>query len=205
VNTSRRVPLRSEITGLILAGGRASRMGGLDKGLQLLGGQPLVRHALERLEPQVASVMISANRNLEAYAELGVPVWPDTSSELRGALAGVEAGLRHCPTDWLACVPCDSPYFPLDLVTRLAGALGEREVAVATTQEAGRSRREPVFCLVRCSLRADLSSFLDQGGRKFETWLQGHSPMDVPFGSAEAFANINTLDELRAASRAAPR
>src|SRR3954467_2445754 len=106
---------RAHITGLVLAGGRGSRMGGVDKGLQLHLGEPLARHALDRIAPQVGPRMISANRNLDAYRAMGVPVWPDAVSDYAGPLAGLLAGLQHADTPWLVTVPCDSPDFPDDL------------------------------------------------------------------------------------------
>ena len=109
-----------DITGLILAGGRGSRMGGVDKGLQNHLGMPLAMHALLRLGPQVGEIMINANRNLGAYEAMGVPVWPDTLPDYAGPLAGFLAGLEHCETPYLVTVPCDSPLFPDDLVQRLA-------------------------------------------------------------------------------------
>src|SRR5580658_1275779 len=106
----------ADITGLVLAGGRGSRMGGIDKGLQAHHGVPLAQHALRRLAPQVATTMLSANRNLETYAAMGVPVWSDETADFSGPLAGMLAGLNHCGTEYLATVPCDAPDFPLDLV-----------------------------------------------------------------------------------------
>src|SRR5262245_31021284 len=125
---------REVVSGLVLAGGRATRMGGGDQGLQLLEGEALVQHALRRLAPQVRPLMINANRNLETYAALGVPVWPDADADFAGPLAGFLAGLTHCETDWLATVPCDTPGFPLDLVERLRACVSDPGTAVAVTQ-----------------------------------------------------------------------
>ena len=117
------ISARDDITGLILAGGRGSRMGGVDKGLQIHRGRPLAAHALERLRPQVGRLMVNANRNLETYRAMGVPVWPDEVPDYPGPLAGMLAGLAHCETALMATVPCDTPNFPLDLVARLASGL----------------------------------------------------------------------------------
>ena len=131
-----------QITGLILAGGQGRRLGGVDKGLQLFAGQPLVQHALRRLAPQVGRVMISANRNLEAYRQMGVPVWPDPPElqGYQGPLAGVLAGLQACDTAYLVTIPCDCPRFPSDLVQRLSAAIGQalrrQEVVQQLAQEA---------------------------------------------------------------------
>jgi molybdopterin-guanine dinucleotide biosynthesis protein A len=189
-------PARDDITGLVLAGGRGSRMGGVDKGLQLLNGTPLARHALDRLAPQVGPLMISANRNLDAYAAFGVPVWPDEPPDYAGPLAGFLAGLMHCGTPWLATVPCDTPAFPADLVRRLAATQADVAIPVTTEQD-GVARRQPAFCLLRATLRDDLASFIAGGGRKIDQWLSHHTMAEVPFDDASAFFNANTLDELR--------
>ena len=189
---------KDDVTGLVLAGGRASRMGGVDKGLQLLRGVPLVRHALDRLAPQVGPLMINANRHLELYAAFGAPVWPDETGDYAGPLAGVLAGMAHCATPWMVTVPCDTPRFPADLVATLAAAVdaANARIAVPVTDQ-----RQPVFCLVDTSLQDDLREFLRGGGRKVEHWLARHACVDVPFDDADAFFNANTLDELRKLER----
>jgi molybdopterin-guanine dinucleotide biosynthesis protein A len=190
----------AHVTGLILAGGRGSRMGGLDKGLQLHAGRPLALHALQRLAPQVGPVMLNANRHLADYATWGVPVWPDARADFAGPLAGLLAGLAHCTTRYLVAVPCDAPRFPLDLVQRLAGALVEAdaELVIAATRGGGELRAQPVFCLMRTSLQAGLQAFVDGGGRKVGHWARGQRCVQLPFDDARAFANINTLAELHA-------
>ena len=149
---------RSHITGLVLAGGRGSRMGGVDKGLQTHHGMPLAMHALLRLAPQVGETMINANRNLGAYESMGAPVWPDALADYPGPLAGFLAGLEHCTTPYLATVPCDSPLFPEDLVARLAARLAadDAEVAIAATREDGELRLQPVFCLMQATVLESL-------------------------------------------------
>jgi molybdopterin-guanine dinucleotide biosynthesis protein A len=187
------------ITGLVLAGGRGSRMGGVDKGLQQHAGVPLALHALRRLAPQVGPAMINANRNLEAYAAFGVPVWPDAVPDYAGPLAGFLAGLAHCDTPYLVTVPCDSPLFPDDLVQRLASALTEAdaEIAMAATHEAGALQVQPVFCLMKTGLRESLLRFTQSGQRKIDKWTAQHRCVEVPFDDAQAFANANTVDELK--------
>ncbi len=187
-----------DITGLILAGGRGSRMGGVDKGLQNHLGVPLALHALLRLQPQVGDVMINANRNLSAYESMGVPVWPDALPDYPGPLAGMLAGLEQCSTPWLVTVPCDSPNFPLDLVARLAAAAAEAqaEIAMVATVEDGRLQRQPVFCLLQSGLMESLVAFLHGGERKIDRWTGQHRCVEVPFDDAQAFANANTLEEL---------
>jgi molybdopterin-guanine dinucleotide biosynthesis protein A len=183
----------ADITGLVLAGGRGSRMGGVDKGLQIHLGVPLARHALERLAPQVGKIMINANRNLSEYRSMGFPVWPDELPDYPGPLAGMLAGLSHCETPYLATVPCDTPNFPPDLVERLAQGVSEidGDMATAYTREAGK-----VFCLMKASLRDSLSAFVRSGERKTGLWARAHRSAQVVFDDTADFFNVNTLIEL---------
>jgi len=189
----------SAITGLILAGGRGSRMGGVDKGLQNHQGLPLAMHALLRLSPQVGHLIINANRNLGAYEAMGAPVWPDALPDYAGPLAGFLAGLEHCETPYLLTVPCDSPRFPVDLVQRLALALEAQgaDIAMAATLEDGRLQVQPVFCLMRATLLESLVAFTQTGQRKIDRWTAMHRCVEVCFDDASAFANVNTLAELQ--------
>jgi molybdopterin-guanine dinucleotide biosynthesis protein A len=186
------------ITGLVLAGGRGSRMGGVDKGLQSHHGVPLALHALLRLQPQVGALIVNANRNLGAYEAFGAEVWPDPIDGFAGPLAGFLAGLEHCATEYLVSVPCDSPGFPSDLVAQLASALEAEgaEIAYATTTEDGREQAHPVFCLMRSALSESLVAFLQGGGRKIDAWFAGHRAIGVHFADAAAFFNANTVSEL---------
>jgi molybdopterin-guanine dinucleotide biosynthesis protein A len=188
---------RDMVTGLVLAGGRGSRMGGVDRGLQMLDGVPLVEHAARRLAPQVGALMINANRNLDTYARFGFPVCPDADREFAGPLAGFVAGLARCASDWLATVPCDTPRFPVDLVERLLAAVGTASVAVACTRENGVTQRQPVFCLLRRTVHADIVAYLAGGGRKIDGWFKQENCVDVLFEDVDAFFNANTLEELR--------
>lgn len=194
---------RDDITGLILAGGRATRMGGVDKGLQNHRGMPLAMHTLLRLQPQVGAVMINANRNLAAYEAMGVPVWPDALPDYPGPLAGMLAGLEQCQTPWLLTVPCDTPGFPADLAARLAQAATEQEadIAMAVTREDGVLRTQPVFCLLRASLMEDLATFLQAGERKIDRWTARHRCATVEFDDVRAFFNANTPQELQSLQR----
>src|SRR3954466_10079001 len=152
----------SDITGVILAGGRGSRMGGVDKGLQNFRGMPLALHTLMRLQPQVGDVLVNANRNLAAYEAMGVPVWPDALPDYAGPLAGFLTALERCETPWLVTVPCDTPLFPLDLVARLAQAAQAQEAQIAMAaarEEDGQLRTQPVFCLIRTDLMESLVKF----------------------------------------------
>ena len=188
-----------DITGLILAGGRGSRMGGVDKGLQNHRGLPLAMHALLRLQPQVGHVMINANRNLSAYESMGVPVWPDAIADYPGPLAGFLAGLERCETPYLVTVPCDTPNFPTDLVARLADALvaEDAEIAMAATVEEGQVQVQPVFCLMRATLMESLVAFTHGGQRKIDRWTGQHRCATVVFDNADGFFNANTLEELQ--------
>ncbi|MDO9094137.1 MAG: molybdenum cofactor guanylyltransferase MobA [Rubrivivax sp.] len=188
-----------DITGLILAGGRGSRMGGVDKGLQNHLGMPLAMHALMRLQGQVGHIMVNANRNLAAYESMGVPVWPDPMGDFPGPLAGWLAGLENCETPYLLTVPCDTPLFPLDLAARLSHALlaEDADLAMAATVEAGQVQVQPVFCLLKTSLIESLVAYLTSGQRKIDRWTAQHRCATVVFDDTRAFFNANTADELR--------
>jgi len=193
----------ADITGLVLAGGRGSRMGGVDKGLQNHNGMPLALHALLRLQPQVGEAMINANRNLGAYESMGVPVWPDAQSDFPGPLAGVLVGLERCETAYLVTVPCDTPNFPLDLVDRLSQALEAEgaELAMAATRENGTVMPQPVFCLLKAELLESLVKYLSDGQRKIDRWTAQHRSATVVFDDAAAFDNANTPEELQRLQR----
>jgi molybdopterin-guanine dinucleotide biosynthesis protein A len=206
------VPL---ITAVLLAGGQGVRMGGTDKGLQLFCGTPLARHALQRLAAQTlppAEVLVSANRHLDDYHAFGAPVHPDSLPGFVGPLAGFLTGLEHCRTPLLLTLPCDVPLFPLTLCERMAQALEQAraDVAMASASEGGRPRAQPVFCLLRANagLMCSLSAFLAEGGRKIDAWTARHSRVTVPFNQPgddpRAFANANTLDELRVLEQITP-
>ncbi|MDP4923987.1 MAG: molybdenum cofactor guanylyltransferase MobA [Limnohabitans sp.] len=195
------------ITGLILAGGRGSRMGGIDKGLQNFHGLPLALQTLMRLQLQsqpLQEVLINANRNLSVYESLGVPVWPDSIDGFAGPLAGFVTGLERCQTPLLLTVPCDTPLFPRDLVERLVHALDSdgADLAMAAAPEAdGTVRPQPVFCLLKTELLESLVKFIQGGGRKIDAWTAQHRcaivPFDLPGDNPQAFANANTLAELQ--------
>lgn len=189
----------SQITGLILAGGRGTRMGTIDKGLQLFRDAPMALHVLMRLSPQVGYIMINANQNIAPYEGFGVPVWQDEMQGFAGPLAGLQTGLIHCETDYLVTAPCDSPFLPTDLVQRLADGLEENnaDLAVAVTGSGDTRQAHPVFCLVKASLLPHLTLYLQEGGRKFDKWYSSLAVAEVHFDDEDAFRNINTLDDLR--------
>ncbi len=188
----------TDITGLILCGGRGTRMGGVDKGLQNHNGIPLAMHALLRLQPQVGQSMINANRNLSAYESMGVPVWTDQMVDYPGPLAGWLAGLEQCQTPYMVTVPCDTPDFPQDLVARLAEALlrEDAEMAMAATLEDGQVQAQPVFCLLKTQLLESLVTYLYAGERKIDRWTAKHRVATVVFDDTKAFFNANTPQEL---------
>jgi molybdenum cofactor guanylyltransferase len=202
----------SDISALILAGGRGSRMGGVDKGLQTFNGTPLALHTLLRLQMQndgpLAQVMVNANRNLAAYEAFGASVWPDVLEDFAGPLAGFLTGLERCESPYLVTTPCDTPLFPLDLVTRLARAIDQEDadiamVAAPEVDRQGQSaiRAQPVFCLLKVDLLESLAEFTRGGGRKIDAWTALHKtvlvPFDLPHDDPRAFFNANTLAELQ--------
>ncbi|MGE0073472.1 MAG: molybdenum cofactor guanylyltransferase MobA [Thiomonas sp.] len=193
----------ADITGLILAGGRGSRMGGIDKGLQPWRGQPLALQVLQRLRPQVGSVLLNANRNLDVYRQWGLPVHSDALPDYPGPLAGFLAGLDVCTTRYLLTVPCDSPLLPLDLAARLGAGLLAQQARIALPRAGG--RLQPVFCLLDASLRDDLRAFIQSGGSKIDLWTARHPTAIVPFDDIAAFENINTLDDLQRLDASAAR
>ena len=187
------------VTGLILAGGRGSRMGGTDKGLQPLRGMPMAMHVLWRLAPQVIDVVINANRNLGAYEGFGRTVVPDASADFQGPLAGMLAGLPYCETDWMMVVPCDVPHLPTDLVARLLAAAEAVDAPIAmpvTVDPDGQRQTHPVFLLLRGDLYDSLRVFMQNGGRKIDLWTASVGAIEVPFDDASAFFNANTLADL---------
>lgn len=197
---------KGEVTGIVLAGGQGRRMGSVDKGLVELDGMPLVAHVIARLAPQVATLIVNANRNATRYAAFGYPVVADTLGGYAGPLAGLHAGMTAAATPYVVTAPCDSPYLPADLVARLAAgavaAAGTRvaDLAVAKTL----TQPHPVFALVRRELLPHLDAFLAGGGRKIDAWYSTLAVVEVGFDDeAEAFRNFNTREELAAGSHAA--
>jgi len=183
------------VTGIVLAGGQGRRMGGVDKGLQALEGRPMVAWAIERLAPQVDTLVVNANQNLEAYRAFGYPVVSDAVGGFAGPLAGLHAGLQATHTALAVTVPCDSPFLPTDLVARLRAALDAQDADLAVAKTG--SQPQPVFSLVRRRVLPHLERFLQSGGRKIDAWYASLAVVEVSFDDqAEAFSNINTRDEL---------
>jgi len=181
------------IAGIVLAGGMGRRMGGVDKGLQLLRGKPMVQHVLERLAPQVDEIVINANQNAAAYAKFGYRVVADDIPGFAGPLAGLHAGMKATNKPLVVTVPCDSPFLPADLVSRLKSRMGGSDLAVAKTGD----QPHPVFSLMKTDLLKNLEAFLVQGGRKIDAWYGSLKFVEVQFDDeADAFRNINTREEL---------
>lgn len=191
---------RDDITAVILAGGRGSRMGGTDKGLQNFKGTPMALHALMRVGSQVGYCMVNANRNLSAYESFGAEVWPDGNDEFAGPLSGFVVGLEHCETPYLLTVPCDTPHFPIDLASRMVQGLEAVDADIAMAIQAGHT--QPVFCLIKHHMLESLLAFMKSGGRKINVWTGAQNTVLVPFDEAcdnpHAFANANTAQELMA-------
>ena len=194
---------RTDITGVVFAGGQGRRMGGVDKGLVELDGRALVAHVIERLAPQVGELVINANQNRDRYAAFGYPVVADVIPDFAGPLAGLHAAMAAATTPYVVTSPCDSPFLPADLVARLALALTATplDLAVARTFD----QPHPVFSLVRTDVRPHLEAFLRGGGRKIDAWYATLRVADVRFDDeADAFRNINTAAELAASGNTSP-
>jgi len=192
---------RTEITGLILAGGRAQRMGGVDKGLIPFHHRPLIESSIHRLRPQVGSILINANRNLEHYSSYGFPVLSDDDLSFSGPLAGFAAGLKACPTEYLVTAPCDSPLLPTNLVELLAAKMSEGsfDLVYASSKDlAGKAWAQPVFCLMHTAVLKSLQEFISLGDFKIDRWFKQLNASTVIFDSESAFANVNTPEELLA-------
>ena len=189
-----------DITGLILAGGRAQRMGGIDKGLIPFLEKPLIASAIGRLQNQVGPILINANRNITKYATYGYPVILDETPDFSGPLAGFSAGLKACKTPYMLTSPCDSPLLPLNLASQLANEMerANLQLVYASSQEAdGKVWSQPVFCLMRADLLESLERFLQKGDLKIDRWFNELCSGTVIFNDANAFANVNTPEELQ--------
>ena len=189
-----------DITGLILAGGRAQRMGGIDKGLIPFHGKPLIESAIARLKPQVQTIVINANRNITKYAGYGYPVIVDETPDFSGPLAGFSVGLKACKTPYLLTSPCDSPLLPNNLVELLSTEMqrGDFQLVYASSKEAnGKVWAQPVFCLMHANLQDSLANFLLTGDLKIDHWFKELRCSTVIFDDAQVFANVNTPEELK--------
>lgn len=183
-----------QITGGILAGGLARRMGGEDKGLVMLSGRPMIAYVIDTLAPQTGALVINANRNQERYREFGLPVIADRLGDFSGPLAGMASVMAHADTPYVLMVPCDSPLLPLNLAQRLYHGLKEADAEIAVVHDG--ERMQPVFALLQRSLLTSLQHYLDEGGRKIDHWYAQHRFVNVDFSDVpEAFINVNTPEE----------
>ncbi|MEN8710807.1 MAG: molybdenum cofactor guanylyltransferase MobA [Arenicellales bacterium] len=188
-------PEKNNITAVVLAGGRGRRLGGQDKGLMDLDGKPLIEHILELVTPQVSAVIINANRNQQVYADLGHPVISDNMADYQGPLAGFAVALAACNTDYIMTLPCDGPYVPVDLVSRLSAAMKDNDAELAVAYDG--QRMQPVYALIPRSLLGSLQEFLDAGDRKIDLWYARHNTALADFSDViDTFFNINTEDDL---------
>ena len=186
------------ITAVILAGGQGSRFGGVDKGLAELNKIPLVQHLINRIQPQVAEIIISANRNLKAYGQFGFPVYEDELTDFAGPLAGILKGLQQCQSEWLLIVPADSPFIPNDIAQQLINNIRDNKIAIPHDGK----HLQPTFSLIHKSAETSLKQFLEKGERKTRVWMQQQPHIIVDFSDqANAFININTEDELKNAEK----
>lgn len=182
------------ITGVILAGGRATRMGGHDKGLIDLADRAMIEYVIEAISPQVNEVLINANRSRDTYENYGLRVIEDTTGDYAGPLAGIAAGLEAATTDLIVTVPCDGPWVPKDLVSRLQRKLQESSSKICVAHD-GR-RMQPVFALFRKEALPEIHSYLNGGDRKLQLWMNQQNPAIADFSDhPEAFINVNTPEE----------
>lgn len=191
---------KTSITGIVLAGGRARRMGGIDKGLIPLCGRTMIEHVLDRLVDQVGAVIVNANRNIDTYAAMGYPVVPDRDDSYAGPLAGMSSGLHAAGSSYCVTLPCDSPLIGADVAQRLHAALAAAgaEIAVAHDGE----RAHPVVNIMETRLAASIDGFLDAGERKIDRWFDRHHWVYADFSDRpEYFINVNTEDERQAVER----
>ena len=185
------------ISSIILSGGRATRMGGIDKGLVSLQQKPLIQHVIERLKPQVDEILINANREITQYQAFGYPVFQDSDQNFTGPLAGFSLGLKHAKHDYLLTVPCDSPLLPHDLAQRLLNALITQQADIAVASSDGNAH--PVFCLCKKSVLPSLAAYLATGERRVSSWQKSLAYTEVDFSDcSDAFVNLNTIEDLEA-------
>jgi molybdenum cofactor guanylyltransferase len=186
---------KQDITAMVLAGGRGTRMGGRDKGLVSLAGKPMIAHVLDTLKPQVGQIIINANRNLSRYRDFGFPVISDELEGYQGPLAGILAGLNRTATAWMLCVPCDVPGLPGDLVSRLVLALEQQQAEMAVVHDG--EKLQPAFALIPVGLRGDLDAYLCRGERRLRQWCSSRRLALADYADApEHFTNINNREEL---------
>ena len=184
------------ISVVILAGGKARRMAGNDKGLQLLQGKPLIQHVIERLQPQISDIAINANRNQSDYAKFSFPVFADELPDFQGPLSGMLTALEHATTGFVLFTPCDSPFFPKNLLEKFKSAVKNNRTFIAYACDA--EREHPTFCLMSVKLKDKLRDYLASGERRLLQFMRENGGIAVMFEENEGrFVNFNTLDDLK--------
>lgn len=189
------VLVKNNITAVILAGGKATRMGGDDKGLINLNDKAMVEYVIDVLSPQVGSLLINANRNPEKYAQYGYPVITDQLEGFHGPLAGIASAMQVAETDYLLITPCDSPFLPGDLAQRLFHVLLSTKADISVAYDG--ARLQPVFALLKTMLLDSLSKYLQSGERKIDQWYKQHEMIAVDFSDKpDTFLNINSPEDI---------
>ena len=191
--------IQTEITAVILAGGRARRMHGQDKGLIELVGKPLIQYVIDTIEPQVNEIFISANRNIDTYKRFGYPVLSDMQKDFPGPLAGIAAALQRCQTDYLLVVPCDTPFLPSALAPTLLAQLKQDNADACIAHDG--NRLQPLVALLSVSLTSALDKSIHAGHLKVERWMLEQNHCIARFSTQNEFININNEDELFSAEQ----
>lgn len=187
------------VTGIILAGGKARRMGGQDKGLIEVNGQTMISYVIKALEAQVTKILINANRNREIYEKFGYPVFTDETEDYQGPLAGIAVAMSKSTTKYICICPCDGPLIANDLVARLYSAIQDHNAEIAVAHDG--SRMQPVYALLKCSLIDSLREYLDNDDRKIDRWFEQHNLINVDFSdNKDCFLNVNTPEDQKVLS-----
>ena len=182
------------VTGVILAGGKARRMEGKDKGLQLLNGKPLWQHVAQVLQPQTDALVISANRSVDIYAASGLAVYQDLTGDFHGPLAGMLSVMKQSDSDWYLFCPCDTPFIPAILAERFWESIGMSHAAWAHDGE----RDHPAVALINRSVIPALEDYLAAGERRVMVFLRQCGGRSVDFSDLKSsFINVNTLEDLQ--------
>lgn len=189
------INIKADVTGVILAGGQARRMGGEDKGLIMLNDKPMIEYIIAALKPQTSKIIINANRNHDIYSQYGFEIVEDDLSGFCGPLAGMSSSLQVIKTEYLVTAPCDTPFIPGDLIQRLALALEDKQADISVAHNG--ERIQPVFCMLKKNLTESLENYLASGERKIDRWFEQHNYAVADFSDAPAtFDNINTPDDI---------
>jgi molybdenum cofactor guanylyltransferase len=186
---------KHNVTAVILAGGKGTRMDDIDKGLAELASRPLIEYVIDAIKPQVETIILNANRNAEQYSRYGYPVVSDALADYQGPLAGIISAMKHSTTSHIVTLPCDGPFLPGDLVERLISSLTDNNAEIAVAHDG--VRMQPVYSLIPVTLSNSLGRFLDSGERKVQLWYKQHRVALADFSDCpEAFRNINTSAQL---------